>query len=239
MQPLNNKPNWTHVKPTLAGWYFWRRAVDTAVNTVLIQTWNNGFATADFMIAGCETINHKLADFNGGEWLGPVTPDTQRTARDTELYALAEEVIKRHTAQTRVYGHETTLQGKLEHVLREYETTAINALSMAKSFRDALLVDFRAVSMVLTMVSNAATHKEKDSRLRGCMELIESVIGRLQKEEFDVAVCNRPQFHDPFVSDFPSRKFIERIRQLEDENKTLKEAQEAHHEAQKPEVPEF
>lgn len=236
MQPLNNKPNWTHVKPTETGWYFWRHHAEAAINMVKVQFFANNLPPdASFMIPGCETRRENLNDFSGGEWLGPVTPDTQRTPRDTEIYDLGAAIIKRHNEQTRVY-YGDSLTERLEGVLREYEHTAINALSMAKSFRDALLVDFRAVSMVLTMVSNAATHKEKDSRLRGCMELIETVINRLNQEQFDIAVCNRPKFHDPFVSDFPSRKFIERIRQLEDENKALKEAQENQKSTEVPET---
>lgn len=221
---LNNKPQWTRIKPTLAGWYFWRHHSDdiAIVNMVLVRYWNNSHPTAEFMVPGCETRHENLTNFSGGEWLGPIGPETQRTPRDTEVYDLADEIMKRHNEQLRVYGHDTTLKGRLNHILNEYETTAINALNDAKSFRDDLLVDFRAVSMVLAMVANAATHKEKDSRLRGCMELIETVVSRLQKENFDIAICERPTFHNPFVSDFPSRKFIERIHALEEENKALK-----------------
>jgi hypothetical protein len=44
----------------------------------------------------------------------------------------------------------------------------------------------RALSMVIDMAGNGATHREKSARLRGCSEMIESENGKLLRQQFDL-----------------------------------------------------
>ena len=152
----------------------------------------------------------------------PTTPDEeQKRIRDLERtadeYQVALAIVKEHQGEQRLYGG-STLADQFRGVMSQYQDTARNALSTSKEFRDRMVINLRAMSIVLGMVANASTHREKDARLRGCIEITEQAIERLQKEQFDIAMCQQPRFDyifDPFRSDFPTRHFVDRIRELE------------------------
>jgi hypothetical protein len=173
-----------------------------------------------------------------------IYPDQeQKRVRDLEKLAdefqVALAVVKEHQQAQSIY-HGNTLADRLRGVLSEYEDTARNALSLSKDFRDRMVVNLRAMNLVLSMVANASTHREKDARLRGCLEIIEQAISQLQKEEFDIAVCKKPRFDyifDPFRSDFPTRSFVQRIHELESEVEVLRKNQKEPEQKQNDDVP--
>jgi sugar phosphate isomerase/epimerase len=127
----------------------------------------------------------------------------------------AHVYLREHEKNQCVYHHHRNLRQHIQAVIEEYRSQTVNALRAAKEFRDRMLVDLRALEMVLHMVSNASTHKEKDARLRGCIELIGGAFQRLEREQFEIAACNHPHFDDVFRSDYPTRHYVERIRDLE------------------------
>lgn len=137
---------------------------------------------------------------------------------------VALSLVKEHQAKQKIYHCADTLAQRIRSVMDEYETTAAKALGVAKEFRDRIIIDLRALSMVLAMTDNASTHREKSARLRGATELIESAIRRLERLRFDISVCNHPQFDDVFASDFPTRHYVERIHELEAQVAQLTEA---------------
>lgn len=114
------------------------------------------------------------------------------------------------------------LPERLRGILNTYQNASVEAIRSCKEFRDRLLIDLRAISMVLQMVGNADTHREKNARLRGSIELLESAITRLEREQFDTAV-RYPSFTDPFRSDYPTRHLVDRIHTLENELKEAKD----------------
>jgi len=122
-------------------------------------------------------------------------------------------VIEKYQENNRVwYGGELDLQ--INEVIRHYQDIATDSLAGSKSFRDDMLTYMRALAMITEMAANAATHAEKNARLRGMIELIESTIQKLRDMEFNFQSCHwrKP---DVFRSDYPVLQYIRRIHELE------------------------
>lgn len=135
-----------------------------------------------------------------------------------ELRALDDLVRQQEKAQH--IGYAGSLLERLRAVLNRYEWITEQTLAAAKVQRDDVLVFLRALALVLESIGNGATHREKDARLRGGVEMLESAIKRLREVEFDT----RPGTHrraDIFRSDYPVREFLDRIHDLEAENRQL------------------
>jgi hypothetical protein len=105
--------------------------------------------------------------------------------------------------------------------LRHYEDKAVSALRDTKQFRDDMLTYFRALVIVLDMTGNAATHAEKNARLRGAVELLEQMAERLRLE----IVFSHFHWRDAFASDWPTRRLLERVHELERELSELRSSQ--------------
>jgi len=123
------------------------------------------------------------------------------------------DIIREHE-DAQGQRHIGPIDQRLRGILTEYQNASVGAIAACKEFRDRLMMDLRAVSMVLQMVVNADTHREKNARLRGSIELLESAITRLEREQFTTAV-RYPSFTDPFRSDYPTRHLVDRIHTLE------------------------
>lgn len=131
------------------------------------------------------------------------------------------DIIKEHSERLRCY-HCGTDEEKIAHIIQDYHDNAVRALNEVKYFRDDLQTYLRAVALVLDMVGNASSHREKNARLRGALELLESGIGRLRESTFEFTLGCRLLSNDIFRSDYPTRQLLERIHALEDELKQLK-----------------
>lgn len=134
--------------------------------------------------------------------------------------ATIADIIKDHSERLRCY-HCGSDEEKIAHIIRDYHDHATEAIGKVKAFRDDLQTWLRAIALVLEMTGNASTHAEKNARLRGALELLESAIGKLRDHEIEFSMSYRFNAHDVFRSDYPTRHFLERIRELEHE---LKEA---------------
>ena len=101
-------------------------------------------------------------------------------------------------------------------VLREYEDKATRALSDVKRFRDDMVTFFRALALCLEMVGSAQTHGEKNARLRGAIELLESHLESLRRSDIDF-LFSHFRWRDVFSADWPTRRLLDRIHELERE----------------------
>lgn len=135
-----------------------------------------------------------------------------------------DDVIKEHAERLRCY-HCGTPEEKVAHIISDYHDTAVRAMSDVKEFRDDLQVYLRAIALVLDMTANASTHREKNARLRGACELLESAIGKLRESTFEFTLGRHGLSADIFRSDYPTRHLVDRIHELEDELKEAKNAQ--------------
>lgn len=138
-------------------------------------------------------------------------------------YETIEEVIKEHSDRLRCYYCGSDIE-RISHVINSYHDDASGALEQIKSFRDDLLTYLRAIALVVDMAANASTHREKNARLRGMVELLESAIDKLRKASFEFTLNHRWASYDIFRSDYPTRHLVDRIHELEDELRETKEA---------------
>lgn len=109
------------------------------------------------------------------------------------------------------------VKGTIEH----FKDSAIQALAGAKATRDDMLTYFRAIVIVIESALAAATHKEKDARLRGAIDVLERALHKLHQMQFNFSyrIWDKP---DVFRSDFPTRDLMERIHTLEQRLAELK-----------------
>lgn len=117
--------------------------------------------------------------------------------------------------------HILNLYRSVQMAIDGYKSAETKALTKLKSFKEDVLVYLRAIALVAETVGNGGTHREKDARLRGLISQIESAIQRVRddEEQFVKSWYTKP---DLFRSDYPVGRYMERIRELENENKKLK-----------------
>lgn len=109
---------------------------------------------------------------------------------------------------------------QIRTILREYEDKTTKAYSDVKHVRDDMLTFFRALALVLNMTGEAATHAEKNARLRGAIELLESAIEKLRHQNLE-SLFDIYRWPDLFRSEWPTRRLMERIHDLERQVKEL------------------
>lgn len=109
---------------------------------------------------------------------------------------------------------------KVKGILREYEDKTTKAYSDVKHVRDDMLTFFRALALVLNMTGEAATHAEKNARLRGSIELLETAIEKLRHQNLE-SLFDIYRWPDLFRSEWPTRRLMERIHDLERQVKDL------------------
>ena len=131
-----------------------------------------------------------------------------------------QKLINEHQNKQNYHQGFGTPAERIKSILREYEDKTVKAYSGVKHFRDDMLTYFRALSLVLTMTGNAGTHAEKNARLRGAIELLESAVEKLRHQHLEdlFSIYHWP---DVFRSDYPTRSLMERIHDLERQVKEL------------------
>jgi len=134
---------------------------------------------------------------------------------------MIDAVLRQHEQRLQRYEH-GSIFGRLQQVLSHYEEGTARTIAHVEQFKTDLMVQLRAWSLIVNMAGNAATHNEKNARLRGMSELLESAIGTLRDMSFESEV-HAWQFDDLFRSTFSSRVYVQRIHELEAEVKLLKE----------------
>ena len=137
-----------------------------------------------------------------------------------EILDSINQIVKEHEIKVR-WSYMADTDDRIRAVLRHYENVATEGLLAIKHFRDDVVVYLRAVALVADSTAQASTHAEKNARLRGLIETIESALQKLRHEEVDFD-CTYWQWPDVFRSDYPTVHLIRRIHELENEIKELK-----------------
>lgn len=73
------------------------------------------------------------------------------------------------------------LQSAVDHLTEQ----SARVMAGVADYRDAMVVDLRAMCLVIETALSASTHAEKNARLRGCVEMIGATIDRNKREQFD------------------------------------------------------
>lgn len=149
--------------------------------------------------------------------------DVEEALANASLATVIKRIddIVTHYEQENHVGYAGDLDWRVNQMIRHYQDIATNQLAGVKAVRDDMLIWLRAMAMIVEMVANAATHAEKNARLRGVIEMIETSVQRLREQEigFQWSTWRMP---DLFRSDYPVVQYIRRIHELEEQ---LKEAQ--------------
>jgi hypothetical protein len=143
----------------------------------------------------------------------------------TQLSEIQKLIGEHQNKQNYHQGFGTPAQ-RVKAILREYEDKTVKAYSDVKHVRDDMLTFFRALALVLNMTGEAATHAEKNARLRGAIELLETAIEKLRYQNLE-SLFDIYRWPDLFRSEWPTRRLMERIHDLERQVKDLQpQAQE-------------
>lgn len=144
-----------------------------------------------------------------------------KTPDDTHSLNEMLEVLRMHEEVVNPSRSGTPAE-RLTLLVLYHRNKVADTLAGVRTFRDDLIVQFRALAIVIESAGNAQTHAEKNARLRGFSEIVEGAIARLRAESFDFDRASYRQWPDLFHSDFPYRHYLERIHQLEQEVQELK-----------------
>jgi chaperonin cofactor prefoldin len=143
----------------------------------------------------------------------------------SQLSEIQKLICEHQNKQNYHQGFGTAAQ-RVKAILREYEDKTTKAYSDVKHVRDDMLTFFRALALVLNMTGEAATHAEKNARLRGAIELLETAIEKLRYQNLE-SLFDIYRWPDLFRSEWPTRRLMERIHDLERQVKELQpQAQE-------------
>lgn len=131
-----------------------------------------------------------------------------------------DELIEKHSelAQGAHYFSDSLAQ-RVEWLLNGYNSQLTKQLQHAKALKEDLLVWLRAFSMLVESAGSAATHSEKNARLRGLSELVESCVETVRASNWDL--IHQWRMADAFRSDLPTRAYLDRIHELEQKLKEL------------------
>lgn len=145
--------------------------------------------------------------------------DNDKNSPETQL-AEIQELIREHQEKQRYSQGFGSPAEKVKSILREYEDKTTKTYSDVKRVRDDMLTYFRALALILTMTGEAATHAEKNARLRGAIELLESAIEKLRNQNLE-SLFDIYRWPDLFRSDWPTRRLMDRIHDLEQQVRDL------------------
>lgn len=145
------------------------------------------------------------------------------TLNPDEIERLASLVKDKQKDQRIIYH--ASLSEQIIALIRNYEYETTQALAGVKCFRDDTRMWLQAMVIVANTIGNAGTHREKDARLRGMIEILETVIEKLRTEQsdFDSSYFRWPNL---YRSEYPVRRYMERAegaeRQLQETEAKLK-----------------
>jgi hypothetical protein len=105
-------------------------------------------------------------------------------------------------------------------IIQHYKNFAAESASQTNTFRDDMLAWLRGMAINAESVSWAGTHREKDARLRGLVEVIEAAIKRVQ-EIRTYGYQWHTSLNGWMQSDYPVREYKQRIYELEAEIRRL------------------
>jgi hypothetical protein len=143
----------------------------------------------------------------------------QEWARHAEIIAEATATVEGYFDKHNVfYRHNDSLAEKLAHFANQVERDAAGQFNSVNSFRDTVITELTGQRLVVDMAMSAATHREKDARLRGLEEMINRGIRRLQDVHFELFRWQRwPQ--SVFASDSAEARLMRQNWELEDQLK--------------------
>ncbi|MFT3679451.1 MAG: hypothetical protein QM791_04210 [Ferruginibacter sp.] len=137
-----------------------------------------------------------------------------------EIMQELEAAVKAHekTARTHFTG---SLTDRLNSLVNHYRHDTANMVAKRKELIENTLVYFRSVAMISESIGMAGTHAEKSARLRGLIELINSAISKLRKEQEEDILSNWNFFSWDHAT-YPYLRVLEKFNELKQQNEWLR-----------------
>lgn len=126
-----------------------------------------------------------------------------------------EELLDKEQEFQREYRAYGTLADKIANCFAWYRNNQERVIGGAKVFNEDMILYMRAIALVAEMVGNAGTHAEKNARLRGLIEQIESAIHKLREQQFNFRETYYWRSPDVWRSDYPLRRYMEQKHDLQ------------------------
>jgi len=130
-------------------------------------------------------------------------------------------VIQKISSERRWYLDSRHLPDQITALVTYAGKEGDNAVKDMKSMLDNVIAHLRAMEIVAESVSDAGTHKEKDARLRGMIDVIGRAIQRATEFSYDFGHRHWPTYRDLFKSDFPTRELMQELHNKDAEIKRL------------------
>lgn len=131
-----------------------------------------------------------------------------------------KKFIEQHEKSIHIYHAGDDVE-KVAQIVNHYERIAAESIGKRKQFIEDALVYFRSVVMITETVGMAGTHAEKSARLRGLVELLNSVIEKLKHEQTENIMSNWQGFNWDF-STYPYQSVLQKFDEKKRENEELK-----------------
>lgn len=123
------------------------------------------------------------------------------------------------------YSNDRTLAEQIQRCIDHYTRMAANAVGDAHEFKDSVVAWLRGMAISAQSVSWASTHAEKDARLRGLIEVIETAISNINEKRVNDRLSSWRGVVDSWgKSDFPTREMRRRILDQQEEIERLKKS---------------
>lgn len=123
------------------------------------------------------------------------------------------------------YGSDNVFAARVQRCIDHYTRMAANAVGDAHEFKDSVVAWLRGMAISAQSVSWASTHAEKDARLRGLIEVIETAISNINEKRVNDRLSSWRGVVDSWgKSDFPTREMRRRILDQQEEIERLKKS---------------
>lgn len=123
-----------------------------------------------------------------------------------------------------IISSDRTLAERVRRCTDHYTRMAAQAVGDSHNFKNGVVSWLRGIAINAQSVTWASTHHEKDARLRGLIEVIETAITKINEQRFDDRLSSWNGVVDSWMkSDFPTREMRRRILDQEQEIKRLKQ----------------
>lgn len=123
-----------------------------------------------------------------------------------------KNVIKEHEGKIHI-SHHGNDGDKIAHIVNHYNSLAQNALNGTRAYHEDLITWLRAIEMLLGGILSAQTHREKDIRIRGLVDTIQSIINKARRLDENYWY-GTGEFPDFFQCDHPVREIYQRKNEL-------------------------
>lgn len=132
-------------------------------------------------------------------------------------------IIKTH--ETSLHWHNCGDEAnKINGIIEHYQRRAAEGIAGRKEIVEDTVSFIKAIQLVVETIGNSGTHVEKAARVRGCVELLNTILTRLRKEqENDLFAFGRDMFTWNH-STYPYQSILQKYDELKRENEVLKQA---------------